>query len=311
MNKNNDEIDLLEIFSKLANRITRFVKWLIGICNIIILFFIRNAIRLLIFILIGVGLAVFTYFSTERYYNTEMVLKTNAVSSTEMINYLNNFDLTSFIKNNSFSIKDMKISYLMDIDKDGQADYVDYKGVDNTDTSITKQRIKNKVDILISVCKDAPIDSIKNTIFSYINKNEYFQDVNNIRIEQLKNLIAKTDLEIQKLDSLETINYFYKDSYEKGNEKNMLILNEKEIKLFHKDILSLFGNKQSYEKKLHLNKNIVTIVQDFYPISKIENSITKKIKNFMIISFFIGLIFSIFIDQRKNLNKLVKRSKKQ
>ncbi len=300
MNKNNDEIDLIEILLK-------FTNWLKGICNSIIMFFIRNAFCLLIFILIGVGLAVVTYFSTERFYNTEMVLQTNAVSSTEMINYLNNFDVKSF-NNNSLSIKNIKAYYIIDNNKDEHPDYVDYDNVQ--DTSITNRRMVDKVDILISVYENAPIDSIKNAIFSYINKNHYFQKVNDLRIKQLNDLISKTDIELQKLDSVETINYFYKDPYQKETGKNMIILNEKEIKLFHNDVLRLYKKKQENEEELFLYKDIVTIIQDFTTVTKVENSLSKKLKQFMLTFFCLGLIFSIFVDQRNNFKVLIKRSKK-
>ncbi len=302
MTKNNDEIDLIEVFSKSAN-------WFKKVCNSIIMFFIRNFIRLSIFILIGIGIAFANYFSTKRYYNTEMILQTNAVSSADMINYLNTFDIKSFNKNNSNSLKDIKAYYIIDINKDGQPDYVEYKNI--TDTAVTNRRMKNKVDILISVYKNSSIDSIKDTILSFITKNKYFQKVNNLRINQLNNLISKTNVELQKLDSVESINYFYKNPYEKSNEKNMIILNEKDVKLFHNDILTLYKRKQSYKKQLALYKDIVTVTQDFTPIIKAKNSLTKKLKNFIIILFCIGLVYSIIIDQRKNLKTLIQRSKKK
>ena len=300
MNKNNDEIDLIEIFSK-------FTNWLKKICNGIIMFFIRNAICLLIFVLIGAGLAIITYFSSERFYNTEMVIQTNAVSSTEMINCLNNFDV-KFFNNNSSSLKDIKSYYIIDNNKDEQADYVDYNNVQ--DTSITNRRMVDKVDILISVYENAPIDSIRNAILSYINRNQYFREVNNLRIKQLNDLISKTDIELQKLDSVETINYFYKKPYEKNNEKNMIILNEKDIKLFHNDVIRLYKTKQKHEEELFLYKDIVTIIQDFTTVTKVENSLSKKLKQFILTFFCLGLIFSIFVDQKNNLKALIKRSKK-
>ena len=302
MTKNNDEIDLIEIFSKFAN-------WTKAICNNFIMFFIRNFISLSIFILIGIGIALANYFITKRYYNTEMVLQTNAVSSVEMINYINTFDIKSFNKNNSNVLKDIKAYYIIDINRDEQPDYVEYNNI--TDTTITNHRMKDKVDILISVYKNSSLDSIKDKILSFINKNTYFQKVNNIRINQLNNLISKTNVELQKLDSVESINYFYKEPYEKSNEKNMIILNEKNVKLFHKDILSLYRRKQSYKKQLALYKNIVTVTQDFYPVTKVKNSLTKKLKDFLIIFFCIGLVYSIIIDQRKNLKTLIQRSKKK
>lgn len=302
MTKNNDEIDLIEVFSKSAN-------WFKKVCNSIIMFFIRNAVCLLIFILLGAGLAIITYFSTERFYNTEMVLQTNAVSSAEMINYLNNIDLKIFNATNSLSLKDIKAYYIIDINKDDIADYTDYENV--KDTSITNRRMKDKISIRVSIYENASIDSIRNAILSYINNNQYFQKVNNLRIKQLNNLISKTDIELQKLDSVETINYFYKVPYEKETGKNMIILNEKEMKLFHNDVLRLYKDKQKNEEELFLYKDIVTIMQDFTTATKVENSLTIKLKSFVIISFCFGLFFSLFVDQRKNLKTLVKRSKKK
>ena len=301
MTKNNDEIDLIELFSKIAN-------WFASIFNKLIMFFIRNAFRLLIFVLLGIGLAIGNYFITERFYNTEMILKTNAVSSSEMVNFINNLNISTLTNNKPSKIKNIKAYYIIDINKDGIADYTDYENA--KDTSITNKRMKNKISIRASVYENASIDSIKNAIISYINRNEYFQKVNKVRINQLENLIAKTNIELHKLDSVESINYFKRNPYDKKLEKNMMILNEKEMKLFHNDILRLYKLKQNYEKGLYLDKNLVTIIQDFPVATKVENSITKKLKNFVIIAFFIGLIYSIFIDQRKNLKALVKQSKK-
>ncbi len=49
---------------------------------------------------------------------------------------------------------------------------------------------------------------LKKDLFNYIRKNPYIQKLNQIRKEELKELIGQTKHEISKLDSLQDEEYF-------------------------------------------------------------------------------------------------------
>lgn len=83
-----------------------------------------------------------------------------------------------------------------------------------------------------------------------------------------KELLKQIDLEIQKLDSLQKVEYFIeknKPFYLGGT--NMAIFSQQPTQLYYKDILNLTSQKNEIQKTLAISKEPITVVQKLtYPI---------------------------------------------
>jgi len=138
--KIDDEIDLLQLFRRIGQAISSgFINIGRGIL-ITIVFLLKNWIPLMISVIVGAGTSFIFKYSSPPSYSSEMVLKSNAISSSEMIKYINR--LHTFCYENNMAalsealslpaesintIQDIQAYWIIDINKDYIPDYVDYK----------------------------------------------------------------------------------------------------------------------------------------------------------------------------------------
>lgn len=311
----NDEIDLLELFQKLINWFSRVFTWIGETLLRILLFYVRKSPWLIGFILLGVGVGYGIYKMTPRYYSTEMIIKANSISNSDLVHFINNVSMKGDLitKSNNFNmdtsemknIKLIKANWIIDINKDGFGDYVDYENTFNI-LDTTKSRIGNRLNIKVEVYDTSSIHQLTNGIIFYIENLDYFKISHENKIKQIIENLEKVEAELNELDSLQRLLYFQNRINFKENEK-FLILNEKEDQLFHSQILNLHNSKQSYERILELYPEMVSIVQRFTPFSKAENNLriiaTKQIFYFLLF----GIILLGVIRQLKFLKEFYRK----
>jgi hypothetical protein len=203
------------------------------------------------------------------------------------------------------NIKSIKALYGIDVNKDGLADFIDYKETYNPQDT-TKQRLSDIFYLKISVYDESVFPILKNSIKSYINSNPYVIENNDVRINQAKSQINILKAEIAKLDSLQTVQYFEIPKTQKSNNNQMIVLNEKDIKLFHEDKIKLNSKILELEKDLAINPEPITVIQDFSQLSKTQNPITKYIKIWVPIFFVLGLICALLWQYRKKIWQLIR-----
>jgi len=81
----------------------------------------------------------------------------------------------------------------------------------------------------------------------------------------------------------------------------MVILNEKETKLYHDDIIKLYNRKLALEKELSINPDPITVIQDFTQLAKADNPLIKFLKTWVVIFAVFGFSFAILWQYRKRL----------
>jgi len=202
-------------------------------------------------------------------------------------------------------IKSIKANWIIDINKDGIGDYVDYEDLFNMmDTSM--RRLNSRLNIKVEVFDTTAIQGLSGAIVYYIESLPYFKKSHVNKIKQINENLEKVNIELAELDSLQDILYFKEKLKTKENDK-FLILNEKEEQLLHSQIIGLYGSKLGYERTLELFPDMVTIIQDFTPVTKAENNRYKLMFNWSIIFFGIGIILLGVIRQLRYLRDLVRR----
>ncbi len=134
-----DEIDLLELFGLIFRKISQFFKSLFNFILHSIIFLIKKSPYLIVFTMIGMVIGFIIFKNTKRYYSSELVAQPNGISNGDMIGYIN--DLHQLCKESNYpslaealglsdstanKIKDIQAFWIVDVNKDGIGDYVDY-----------------------------------------------------------------------------------------------------------------------------------------------------------------------------------------
>lgn len=325
--RSNDEIDLLDLTKRISRSTGKMFSTLFNFFKNIFLqifiFIIRKFVYLLIFFIAGAIIGGIIAWIEKPYYITNLIMRSNLVSNVEMMNYINrihtlcngqntiglsqslNLD-TTIVKN----IKDLQAFWMIDINNDGIGDYLDEKNefIDIYDTTRSKRRLRNEFSVRLMVYDNSIIEEVQHGMELYINSNDYFIKLNEVKKARLNNLISKTDNEIFVLDSLKRFEYFTKDKIPEITFEKFLIQSgeKQEARLLHGSVLGLFGNKQSLEQELALRIDPITILHDFPLIQTPVNKSIKYIVIFSFISLAIGFIILILIDQRKNIKELIR-----
>lgn len=313
-----DEIDLIELFNRIGNSIKKGTIWIFDRIMDFILLLIRKSLWILSFSIIGAFVGYSFFKATPRYYSSEMVAVSNALDNNYIVSSINLLDdlfkggnysiAASYLEmpvENSQQIKSIGAYYGIDVNKDGITDYVDYKKEFNPrDTSV--RRIKDFFYVKLEVFSETVFGQARDGLKKYINKNNYVIENNNVRILQSEESIKSLNAEIKKIDSLQKIVYFEIPKAQKQSNSQMVVLNEKEMKLYHEQILELERKKQELEKDIAINKDPITVVQDFTPLSKAENPVTKYLIKWVSLFALLGFIVSLLWQFKKSIFKIIK-----
>lgn len=299
------EIDLLELFRLFGNGIK---KLSLGIFKTIIFLFVfglKKAHWIALFIVVGALLGWLYFSSTERYYSSELIAQPNGISAVDMVNYIN--DLNKYCKNGNKvalalslqlpdslakKIKNIEAFYYIDVNGDKKGDFADIKRSFNpSDTS--KHIDDKKILVMVQVYDNKIFEKVKKGIFNYISNNSYLTTLNQIRVNELQELITYIEREISKLDSLQNVDYFKSDlKYSTSNDSRLMFLSEKDKQMYYKDKMALINKKQEYTKEFELATKPLTIIKDFTPLAIEENPKGKYIVWF---GFWFGIIAYILL----------------
>ena len=307
-----DEIDLLELFNRMGGGIKRGVLWTYRLILNFLMLIVRKSLWIVAFTIIGLIVAYVLYQVSRRFYSSEMTAISNSINNTYVVGSINL--LNDLFKQNNYSIaanylnidinrakeiKSIEAFYTIDINKDGLPDYTDYKWKYNPRD--TTKRLDSYFVIRLEVYDESIFAQVRDGIKNYIYKNKFILDNNNERIRQNKILIETIENEIRKLDSLQKVEYFELPQMQRATSNQMVVLNEKDRKLYHEQKLLLEKEKLRLEKDLNINSEPITIVQDFTPLSKAENPYSKYAMKIGLLFAVIGFFVSILWQHRKTI----------
>lgn len=309
---NKDEIDLMALFQKIYYKIRKlilgFFRWIV----LFIIFIFKNIHFLMIAAIIG-GLVGFGFYKiSKRYYSSYLVARTNGISNIDMISYLN--DLSKLCEENNYSslanlldipdsisqkIKNIQAFWFVDVNDDNIGDYVDFQDTYNA-MDTTQQRIMDRFHLKVELYDNSVFPPFKIGLYNYIKRNPYLKELNMIRQANLKELISATEKEIDKIDSLQNLEYYR--IYQKPltrSQSQITFMTEKQTQLYYRDKFELISNKQFYEQELQLGPEPITVIKDFTPLSVAENTKGKYIIRYSFVFTLLGLVSLIFIKNRK------------
>ena len=315
--KQNEEIDLLELFQRMGNSIRKGINWVITQLYNLLILIIRKSIWIIGFTCIGIAIGLLFFNHTSRFYTSNMVAKCNSTDNNIVISAINQLNDLCQNDNNSIlarylemapeqasQIKSIKAYYGIDVNRDSIVDYIDYTNTYNPkDTS--QKIIKNMVFTNVEVYNEEVFTELRDGLKKFIWKNPYIAKNNEVRKEQVALMICAVDREIKKLDSLQQT-YYHSQLTQKAGNGQVVLLNEKETKVYYNDIIKLVTTKQKLEKSLSVDPDPITVTQDFTPLSKAENPWTKYVKAWGITFAILGFITALLWQYRKKIYNLIK-----
>lgn len=317
------EIDLFDIFRQIGKWLKGIIKKFLTFLKMLLDFIIRKFI-ILVVITILTTIGSYYYFKiskTNNFYRTEMILGSKSIPAKELINHINNINLLIKDENINYlqtkfqldsatvqKIKKIGAYWYIDQDNDNVEDYIDFSN--NFQAVDSAKRIDNKIYVLLETFDNDLNENVKNSILYSIKNNEYFKKLTDNYILQNKNLLQKVEEEIADIDSLQQIIIqSSKKLYSNAGEKQILILNEKQPRVFNHEILTLFKEKQKIEAELNLWSKPVIVIKDFAPLKKPVKTIIEFGISSIIASLLITTLFLLIFDNRKSIIQYIKTTR--
>jgi hypothetical protein len=309
-----DDIDLLDLFNRLGRSLSRGIKALGRGILYVFFFLIRKWFWLGISLAIGIGASYLIKFSTERFYSSDITLRSNTISNVEMINYINklhtfcsevNLDelasALSVSRDKVKDIKDIEAFWIIDLGSDEIPDYVDFRGNHNVLDTINI-RMQDRFLIRVKTTVPQELSAIRDGIISFVEKNQFFQEQNDLRLKQADYLLARLNYEVQQLDSLQKVKYFEESRRLMPKDGGqMIFLQEYKTQLLHEDIYRLIRQRQEIEKMQTIYDGLITLISDFTPSSKPDNGALYYGKVVIPLIFVLAIILLLSLDNRKRL----------
>ena len=285
-NKNvrEDEIDLLDLFRRMGRTLIQWGNAFGRAILISTVFLIKRWLPLSLSVILAVTASFFFKMTSDSQYSSDLVLRSNTVSTSDMISYINRLhkycndrnesglaEATSLSPSQINNILDIGAFWIIDQGDDGIPDYVDYnKNIDVYDT--VNVRIQDTLNIRVRIKKTQELVNIRNGIIYFINSDSLFQRRNRLRLRQSQEFLTRLNYDIIQLDSLQKVKYFEETkSRLPQNGGQMIFLQEQKTQLVYPEIYGLYYQKQKLEGDRDLYKDIVTVLSEFSVPAKRDN----------------------------------------
>jgi len=314
----NDEIDLLQLFRNFGDFIERIFLGFFNLILQILLFSLKKWVYLLLAVIFGlVGSYLMTKTQKSIYYS-DLVLKSNTVENQEMISYINRLEnltskanypvlanLLGISGEDAEKINSIQAYWFIDKNKDDIVDGSDLDKKFLADTNIAK--IDWKFGIRATVTDPTVFNKIASGIIFYVSSSDYFNRMNEVRLNDLKEIVEQTGKEVEKLDSLQKKEYFMLEDVARLREGQLVFTNDPEIKLFHYDLLRLVRNKQESQTELTIYSEIITLLEDFVITQKPTNNIMFYARKLVPVFLVLAYILALFITYRKKISEVIRK----
>ena len=279
-NINNDEIDIFEFMNRIGGV---FKGWMNAIGRAILIstvFLIKRWIPVLLTIIVGLVISYILEILSPSIYTSDLVLRNNAVENEQIIAYVNRLkdikdkstltEPLGISKETSDNIINLGAFWIIDLNRDSIPDRVDYSNSHNVHDTINV-RMKDRFNIQVKIKSLQDLDRVRDGLIHYINGNQFFQEKNKIRLNQLSESIKRVDINLSRTDSLQKVKYF--EETRKLSGQISFVQEPNNTQLLHKDIHDIMKEKQSLEIEQNMYSQIVTVLNDFTIPSTITNSV--------------------------------------
>lgn len=203
-------------------------------------------------------------------------------------------------------IRSIKSYYYVDLQNDGTPDYVDYENkYDMNDTTMSIYPWKLKVEV--ELVDTSVVPGLDMAIEKLIAQNNQVKKENELRLSQLNERIEMVDQEIALLDSLRKREYFQKKKDLMFSMDKTVMLNEREMKLYHNDLLELEKMKQdlSWERTIY---DVCVFFENGFEVNpRAVNRWSKTFPKYLLIGLLISIGLAIFNENKKAIKNYLSK----
>jgi hypothetical protein len=315
-----DDIDLLDLFVRIKRTIGRWFNAFGRGFLISVAFILRNFLTLAFAAIFGLCLSFGLKWATKPLYVSDIILRSNAVPNSDMIEYFSK--LTQVLREKNYAgiaaslsispekasrIENIKPYWVVDKNRDNIQDYVDYRHIFNVYDTLD-QRMQDRFVVEVLVRDPSALPEISKGFLSYARKNEAFRLKNDFRLKKNEELLTRLTYDIKQLDSLQKVKYF-EETRNKVPEKGgqMVFLQDQKTQLVYEDIYNLYQRKQSIEQENELYTDLLTVLSDFtIPVKRHNGGLYFGIIAIPA-SVLITLIALVLISNRKRLKEFYRK----
>lgn len=331
-NKNvrDDEIDLLDLFRRMGRALSKMFNALGKAFLISVVFLLKRWVPLVLSILAGVVVSYLLKTTSTTSYSSDLVLRNNLVqldrkkikdlsgTTSEIIskiNKLRTFCSDPQILSEALSLKpesvknifDISAFWIIDRNKDGIPDNVDYDGSHNIYDTINI-RMPASFDVRVKFNSSLDLGKIRDGIIKFVESDSLDQQRNRLRMAQNSDLLARLNNDIKEMDSLQKVKYLEENHNIKPvKEGQIVFMQDQKTQLLYPDIQSLFAKKQLLETEIVLYPGIVTVLRDFASPTQFNSGTRYYTKKVIPIFFLATLLLLIILANRKKLIEVYKK----
>lgn len=313
-NVKNDEIEIIDLFKKLGITIKGWANAVGRALLISAFFLLKRWLPLGLSIALGIGMAFFLKSTSESSYTSDLVLRSNTVTVDEIINYINRLhnycldqskqaltEAISLTPDQIKNINDISAYWIIDNNRDGIPDYIDLTNSHNVYDTINI-RMRDRVNIRVKINSPQELNNVKVGIIKFIQSDPLFQQRNNLRLKQNREMLSRFNYDILQLDSLQKVKYFEETrNLQPKSGGQVIFLQEQKTQLIYTDIYALYARKQAIESEQDLYTDLVTVLSEFTIPTRRDNGGTYYAKIYVPLFFLLTLLILILIANRRKL----------
>ncbi len=316
-NEDKTELDLLDILQSIGKWFLKLFRSIVHALGWVLRLLYRHFLCFIVTVVLMCVLCALQ--NKQKLYRGEADLKASSFSSYFIKGILDPLHFQS-VYSDSFSIaekmnipvsvasqiSDIQGYYYIDIHNDGIPDYIDYENtydMNDTTMSILPWRIRIAVE-----SKDTSLFSkMKDAVTFAITNNEQVMRENELRISQMDQKIQSIDYEIKLLDSLRKKEYFERKKDISVSMDKMVMLNERETKLYHSDILELERAKMDVIWERSIFTNGIAFENDFEINPKPINSCSKTYPKYILVGVILSILLSCIWENKESIQNFFKK----
>lgn len=313
--KENKELDLLDVLKSIGlaikNGALRVVKALGWICRLVYKY------KFLALGCMVVMALVCTYENRTKVYRGEADMKLISFPSYFVKNLLDPVhsqcvysDSVSVAKklgltaHEASKICAIKSYYYVDMQNDGTPDFVDYDDkYDMNDT--TMSILPWKIRISVETTDTSVMPKLADAFVYAITNNNQVKKENALRIAHLDEKIAMIDHEILLLDSLRRKEYFERKKDVMFSMDKTVMLNERDMKLYHNDLLELEKTRQDLAWERNIYEICVSFENDFEVNPRPINRWSRTYPKYLLLGLLASIVIALFLESRESIQKFL------
>ena len=305
-------IDILQIFGQwIVAGLKKLVEW-----GMFLLFFAFKQWKILAVAVLAIGIyTVVAFKSQDAQYEARMIVRSNALETTQMKSFFDNFAV--LVNNDMLSEEKIKEKtglnevqcedvvsvntyFCIDNDRDGVMDEVDVAHkLKSSDDKLDSLNLCVKV-VFANV---DVLDEVKESLIYYLNTTPYVIKMNEARLAQQTKRRLFILNEIGMLDTIQKRAYGESEEASSLIRRGGVVVDNRRVLEIYEDKDILWERYEIIEKELNAFVDPITVVEDFVIQQRAVNTLSSMLKKNVVLggfAIYMLLLLALYIRREKD-----------